>query len=259
MISIPLEPFFVFLMIFVRAGLILTFFPLIGEGFLPLRVRIFLGVLVAIVLTPVAPIDAGMFPSSPGGYVSFLAMESLIGFGVGLIGRILFAIVQFSGQIAGEQMGFGLVNAIDPTGSHQISVVAEMQYLLAVMIFLTAGLHHVLFRVLANSFEILPPGGAMLTAGATEFIMHLGTLLFDLALRFAMPVIIVIFAINVSLGLIARGVPQVNVFLESFPLRIISGVSLVMVTLGFTVTLWENMFGNMEDMMLQMMRLMKAG
>jgi flagellar biosynthetic protein FliR len=258
MINLPLEPFFVFLMIFVRFGFILSFFPVLGEAFVPVRVRIILSLMVAAALTPVAPVTADQFPSGLGGIIAFIVTEGLLGFSVAMIGRILFSVVQFSGQMAGEQMGFGLVNAIDPTGSHQISVVAEMQYILSLLVFLTADLHHTLFRVVAHSFEVLPPGAGAMNAGVTDFMMRLGSTLFELALRFAMPVIVIIFAINVSLGMIARGVPQLNVFLESFPLRIIAGVSVMMLTLGFTVNLWEGMFSNLEPMMMRMVRLMSG-
>jgi flagellar biosynthetic protein FliR len=256
MITIPLSPLYVWFLVFLRSGFVLAFFPLVGERFVPLRVRVILAAAIAAALAPVAPFGPEAFPHDMAGLVSLIACEALLGFGIGLIGRILFAIVQFSGQVAGEQMGFGLINAIDPTGSHQISVIAELQYLLAILIFLSTDLHHTFLIVLTQSFTALPPGGATLTPGVADFMMRLGSILFSLSLRFAMPVIVIIFAINVALGLIARAVPQVNVFLESFPLRIIAGVSVMMVSLGITVALWQNMFGDLQAMMTTLVRLM---
>ena len=147
----------------------------------------------------------------------------MLGFGVGLVGKILFAAVQFSGQLAGEQMGFGLVNAIDPTGSHQISVVAEMMYLASILVFLLGNFHHGFLRVILSSYSVLPPGGAIVTEGLNAFMKGMGSALFSFSLQFAMPVIVIVFAVNVGLGMIARAVPQVNVFMESFPLRIFGG------------------------------------
>jgi len=256
MFTIPLTPLYVWFLVFMRGAFVLSFFPLFGENFVPLRVRVILAGTIAIALAHVAPFGPEAFPSTIGGFIQLVACEGILGFGIGMIGRIFFAIIQFSGQVAGEQMGFGLINAIDPTGPQQISVVAELQYLLAILVFLTANMHHTFIAVLGQSFSILPPGGATLTPGVSEFMTRLGTALFSLSLRFAMPVIAIIFAINVGLGMIARAVPQINVFLESFPLRIIAGLSVMMLTLSLTATLWQNMFGNLQGMMTSLLHLM---
>ena len=194
---------------------------------------------------PVVPVSAAQWPETIGGMIMLVLSEGVFGFALGFVGRLLFAIVQFAGQLAGEQMGFGLINAIDPS-SHQISVVAEMQYMMAVLIFLLAGVHHVFILAIARSFEVLPPGGAGLSGGVTDIMMTLGSQLFSLSLQFAMPVIIIIFAINIALGMIARAVPQINVFMESFPLRIIGGMAVLIMTLGFTVEMWERMFEGLD-------------
>jgi len=156
MISIPLAPFLIWIMVFMRVIAVITFFPLFGENFIPLRVRVLMAAVIAIALCPVAPVSAAMFPASIPGFIRLVLTETLLGFGLGLIGKILFAIVQFSGQLAGEQMGFGIVNAIDPTGSHQVSVVAEMLYVMSILIFLTSGIHRAFISVLAQSFSTLP-------------------------------------------------------------------------------------------------------
>jgi flagellar biosynthetic protein FliR len=101
----------------------------------------------------------------------------------------------------GEQMGYGIVNAIDPTGSHQVSIIAEMLYVLALLLFLASGLHHTLLAVLERSYHVLPPGGEAVTPGLAKYMMGLGTILFDFSLRFAMPVIVIVFTINVALGI----------------------------------------------------------
>lgn len=258
MITIPLAPFFVWCMVFLRVISLFSFFPLYGERFIPVRVRILMAVMVAAAVSPVVPVTPAMFPLTLPGFVRLVLTEALLGFGFGLIGRILFAIVQFSGQLMGEQMGYGIINAIDPTGSRQVSVVAEMLYMLAILLFLASNLHHVLLATVVKSFSVLPPGGAALTAGAAKFMLSLGGALFDLSLRFAMPVIVIVFTINVALGMIARAVPQINVFMESFPLRIIAGVAVLLTTLGVMASLWDKMFSGMEGLFVQLIKLMKG-
>jgi len=174
--------------------------------------------------------------------IMMVGSEAMLGFAIGLVGKIMFGIVQFSGQIAGEQMGFGLINTLDPSAMHQISVVAEMQYILAVLVFLVADFHHLVIKVLSASFRILSPGQAMSNPGVLEYFLRLGETMFELSLQFAMPVVIVIFSVNIGMAMIGRAVPQVNIFLESFPIRIISGLIVLTASLGFLVRLWIKMF-----------------
>jgi flagellar biosynthetic protein FliR len=256
MMQFSLEPFLVWLMIFMRTAFILGFFPLVGDQFIPIRIRIVTAAVVSLALVPVVPIQSSQFPSGGGAMVMMLFSEAILAMGLGLTCRVLFGIIQFSGQIAGEQMGFGIINTIDPTGSSQISVVAEMQYILAIMLFFTADLHHAFLSVISRSFDLLPPGTPGVNHGVVDFMMGLGDTLFTLTIQFAMPVIIIIFAINVALGLIARAVPQINVFLESFPLRIMAGVGLILISLGVMAEMWMDMLSTLPEQMGWLMRLM---
>ena len=255
MISIPLEPFYVWMMVFLRVGFVLFFFPVFGERFVPVRIRLVLAMVIAVALVPVSGLSVSDMPTSSSGLAIMVVSEALLGFSIGFVGRILFAIMQYAGQVAGEQMGFGMVNTLDPTGSHQISVIAELLYILSVLIFLATDMHHVFLRAIAHSWQQLPPGGAAFSAGLTGYMMQLGAVMFDFAVRLAMPVILLVFAVYISLGMIAKAVPQFNVFLESFPLRIMAGMAVLMVSLGFTMTVWGNLCGRMDHMILRVLEI----
>lgn len=254
MIRIPLEPFYGWLLVFVRTGFILGLFPLIGERFIPVRIRLIMVMAVAAAIAPTVTIPTAL-PSTGIGYIMLILAEALLGISVALIGRILFAVIQYAGQIAGEQMGFGMINAINPE-SHQISIVAETQYLLAVLIFLVSDLHHVIIAAIAHSYELVPAGGAIASEGLTRLMMGMGGMLFSLSVQLAMPVIVIVFAINVGLGMIARAVPQVNVFMESFPLRIVAGLSILLISLGFTMAVWQDAMGRMGNIIQHALELM---
>ncbi len=249
MISIPLDPFLIWLMVFLRISFLFVFFPLFGDGFVPLRIRILLSAVMALMLTPVVPFGADLFPQSQGAMIGMVASEALLGMVVAMVGRGLFAVVQFSGQLAGEQMGFGIVNTLVPSGGQQVSVVAELQYLLSVMIFLAVGIHHIVIAVIVTSFGILAPGAAVMTSDVGDFFVSFGQAIFALSLQLAMPVIVVVFAINMAMAMIGRAVPQVNVFLESFPLRIIGGLLTILASLGILVRLWIEMFGSVDSLL----------
>lgn len=258
MIQIPLGPFLAWALVFLRVSMVLTFFPILGDRYLPVRIRIMVCAALALVLTPMVPVSGADFPTSGMGIALLALTEGMLAMGLAFIGKVLFAVIQTSGQLIGQEIGYGVVNAIDPS-SHQVTAVAEMQYLLAVMIFFAADLHHVVIEALAMSFTVLKPGAAVMSAGAVDLVVRLGGTMYALAVGFAMPVIVINFALNVALGMISRAVPQLNVFVESFPLRIVAGLSLMMLSLGFTVALWQEMFGEMGGMFEEYMRLLGAG
>jgi flagellar biosynthetic protein FliR len=251
-----MEPVYVWLMVFIRTAFILGFFPIFGEGFAPIRVRVMISLIVSLALAPVAPIDAADFPATAPAMAVFCASEALLGFSLGFVGKILFAIVRCAGQLGGAQMGFGIVNAIDPTGRPQISVVADAQHLLSMLIFLATDAHHVLFSALAASFEMLDPGSAAASAGLGAYFAQMGRTLFSLALQFAMPVIIVVFAIDVAMAMLGRAVPQIDVFIESFPPRIVGGLLVTIAALTALAGMWANMFEALGPMLADSIRLM---
>lgn len=259
MISVPLDPFLVWLMVFLRTAFLFGFFPIFGDGFVMLRVRLLLASLIAMVLTPVVEVDAASFPETMPAMIMMIGSEAMLGFAFGLVGKIMFAVIQFSGQIAGQQMGFGLINTLNPSSARQISVVAEMQYLLSVLVFLISDFHHLLISVLAVSFQVLAPGQAAFNSGVAEYFLQMGVTLFDLAVRFSMPVVIVVFAVNMGMAMIGRAVPQVNIFLESFPIRIMAGLVVIIASLGLLVRLWLQMFETLGPSLGELLRLLSGG
>lgn len=256
MISIPLEPLYVGMMVFFRLTLILAFFPIFGESYTPLRVRVLLAVAMSWAIAGVVPVQAAVFPESLPQLLLFLGSETLIGFTMATIVRMTLSIIQMSAQVAGEQMGFGLVNALDPANFSEISVIANMLYMGAILLFFATGVHLDAFAIFLRSFEVIPPGGAGIDLEFSRFIIKLAVFMFDAALQLAMPVIIIVFTITITLGMIAKAVPQINLFIESFPLRIIAGVAITLVTLGLVVQIWQNIYEQMVGWLETALRLM---
>jgi flagellar biosynthetic protein FliR len=157
--------------------------------------------------------------------------------------------VQLGGQLAGTQMGFGLVNLIDPQSNAHVTVIAEWQQLIALLVFLALDVHHVLLRALVESFHAAPPGAVALTAIGVQGAVALSGELFGLGVRIAAPVMIALLMSNGALGVLARTIPQLNVFVVGFPVHV--GVGLVMLgaSLPFTLRLLTARFGALEPIL----------
>jgi flagellar biosynthetic protein FliR len=226
------------------AGLVLAS-PIFGHVLVPLRVRAGLTALVAVALTPTVPpvaLPAAATMWTLGGAV---AVESVIGVLLGLVAQLVFAGVQLGGQLAGIQMGFGIANMIDPQSHAQVTIVALWQQLLALLIFLVLDMHHVLLGALVESFRVAPPGTVVLAGATLAGVVAQAGGVFGLGVRLAAPVIITLLLTNAAFGVLARTVPQLNVFVVGFPVNVGVGLVVLGASLPFAVRCLMGRFGEL--------------
>src|SRR5581483_2898791 len=166
-VTMPIPDPTTFLLVLARiAGLVLAA-PVFGHLLVPVRVRIGLAMTFAVALAPAVAPGTPDFASS-WMLARALAVESATGVLLGLVAQLVFAGVQLGGQLAGIQMGFGVVNLIDPQTHAQVTVVSEWQNLLALLVFLALDVHHLLVSALLESFRTVPPGAIAISAGGIE-------------------------------------------------------------------------------------------
>jgi flagellar biosynthetic protein FliR len=120
-------------------------------------------------------------------------------------------------------MGFFIANVLDPVSNGQVSVIAEIQYLMALVIFLIVDGHHALLQAVTESFRIVPLGGLHISGPLVQTIFEWTRGVFVIALKIGAPIMAALIFTNVALGIVARTVPQINVFIVGFPLQIAVG------------------------------------
>jgi len=246
MLQIPIQPVLMFLLALIRVSFFFAFLPIFGDVFVPARVRILLSVAVAVVFTPLLAARLAAFPQTVPQFVSVMASEALLGMAFGLVGRVLFGAVQFAGEIMSEQIGFGTAGIVDPSQSVQIPLLAEVLYTLALTLFFLVNAHHVFLGALAQSFDKAPPGLLDFSKALSPFFVDRTAAMFVIAVRMSMPVIALIFAVNVAMGMVAKAVPQMNVFLESFPVRIAAGLFLLSVSSALLAKMMTGLFTGLK-------------
>jgi flagellar biosynthesis protein FliR len=224
-----------FLLVSLRASCLLLFCPPWDSRIIPMRVRLFSILGLSLALTPVVASSLPPFPTNWIAGLFLVLREFLIGLGFGLIFRFIFAGIQMAGNLVAIQMGFGMATLIDPQTQAQNTFLAELMVLFATLIFLTMNGHHVLLRLLAQSFQEVPLGaGISLPGSLFAYIPGLGRLMYNLALQLLAPVLALLFLTQVSLGLVARAVPQIQVMIVGFPLTIALGLFFLSATLLLT-------------------------
>ena len=222
---------FLYLLVFSRVGGALAAAPMFGSLNVMPPVRIGLTALTALLLAPVV----GPAPAVMGLWDGVLALiaEFVVGVMLGLLTYFVFVAVQLAGQIVDIQMGFGIVNVIDPVTSNQVSVMGQVKFLIAILVFLAVDGPHMVLGALGDSFRLIPLGeGSLGSAGWQVFSGRFGDV-FTLAFRFSAPVMGALFLTNLALGVLARTVPQMNVFIVGLPISIAVGLFAVAAAASF--------------------------
>lgn len=162
-------------------------------------------------------------------FALIVAQEVLLGISIGFVLQLVFAAILTAGQVIDMQMGFGIVNVIDPMWGTQVPMTGLILQLLALLIFIIYDGHLLVVKVLAESFRIIPVGGGPFSVAVsgelTEYMLRLFTGMFLTGIQLAMPIIGVILINDLALGIVARTVPQLNIFVVGIPLKIVVGVA----------------------------------
>ena len=242
-------------LIFARVGAILLTAPLFSSGSIPVHVKIGLSFMLAVIVFPLVSVnDILVLPLASLGIA--MAGEVLIGVIIGFTARLLFAAVQLAGQLVGFQMGFGIVNVIDPQTSAQVSIIAQFENIITLLIFLAVNAHHWFIMAIAKSFEVVPLLAFSFTNSLMEALVRLSCDMFVVAAKVAAPIIAILLFTSVALGLLARTVPQMNIFIVGFPLKLAIGLLAVGLTLPLLSTMLRNLFQGLGEDIFVLMRLM---
>lgn len=201
-----------------------------------LQAKIWLAALFSYLIFMVYPRNTAAVSGDLIGYLLQFGGEFLIGAIMGFLTQITFAIFQFAGQMMDMQIGFGIVNVIDPQYGIQVPILGNFKNLLALLFFLAINGHHYLLLALERSYDFLPIGNIHISGGFYSFIFSLAGEMFISALKIALPVLGALFIADLAMGIIARTVPQMNVFLVGLPLKI--GVGLGMLMLMMPLFIW---------------------
>lgn len=236
-----LDQFHVFLLVFLRVSALLVVAPIFGHRNWLARAKVGLAFMVAVVLFPMVADQPLDLPTGPFAYAALMVREVLMGVVLGFTVLLLFVGIQFAGQLAGLQMGFGIVNVIDPQSSNQISIMGQFLNILAILLLLTLNGHHMILSGLVTSFETIPLGGVSFHDGLMLKLISITAQVFVIAIKISAPVLVALFLVTAAMGVLARTVPQMNVFMVGFPLQIAVGMGALVVALPLFAALVERL------------------
>jgi flagellar biosynthetic protein FliR len=205
--------------------------PMFSVRSAPPLFRLALGFLLA-VLAYVAWAPTGAAPAwaAPHSFAEFLPLalsELVLGLGLGFFTGLAFVTIQWAGSLIGYQMGFAIVNVLDPHSQTQSSIVGEFLFAVSMLVFLDLNLHHDVLRLWHQSYALAPPGSFSLGAATPALFGGIMDQLGYLALQLALPLMAFLLLTDLALGILARIMPQMNVFAVGLSLKIGLGLLLL--------------------------------
>lgn len=212
------------ILIFARVAGFMFAAPIFSSPSIPGRIKASIAMIISILIFPyvdVINIDLGPYMLR---FLIYIFSELAIGIILGTVSEFFFSAVRFAGEFIGRQIGFAMVNVLDPQTQQQVSILGFWNYLVAIMVFLSINGHHVFFKAIAQSFDYIKLSEFRLSEQLFEQILSLLSYIFIIGLQISLPLLTTMLIITVALGFVAKAVPQIQVFMLSFPLKILGGL-----------------------------------
>ncbi|MEI5906188.1 flagellar biosynthetic protein FliR [Bacillus spongiae] len=246
--------FSVYLLIFVRLSAFFVTLPLFSYRTIPAQHRIGFSAVLAwimyyVVATDPIPID--------GYYFLLIIKETMVGLLVGFTAYMIVSAIQIAGGFIDFQMGFAIANVVDPQTGAQSPITGQYLYTFALLLLLALNGHHLLLDGIYYSYEFIPLTEAWIpfkNESLVNYIITAFNSVFVIAFQMAVPIVGTLFLVDVALGIVARTVPQLNIFVVGFPIKIAVSFIVLFVVMGVIMALTSQLF---EQMLLTMRDVMK--
>lgn len=242
---------YLFALVLARASGFVGSSPFLNEQVVPLKIRVFFLLVLSLCLFSISP-PAAAQPKSLAALTMIMGTEMVFGFAMGLLARLFLLAFEMAGEIVAVQMGFGIAAVLDPLGGHRSTMIGQWMWMLGMTLFLSLGGHHLLLKAFGTSLQTCPPGQPF---PLDEVVAHLAlssSQAVTVPMRLAAPVVGVLLVATLGLGILARTVPQMNVFVVGFPLKIAAGILALALSIPFLVEVAKDEMSRLAARLVQL-------
>ncbi len=236
-----------------RVGGVVMLAPLLGAMYVPRRIRLAIALVLAVALFP----SAGPFPtleplSGPG--LLAITQELIVGLAIGFVLRLATEAALLAGQLISTGMGLSFATVVDPQNGG-MPLLGRFYIVVASLLLLATNAHLSLIALLAQSFTTVPIGSGGLSPGDARAIADFGAVMFAGALQLALPSVVAILMVNIAFGVISRAAPTLNLFAVGFPITILLGLFILILSIRTQAPVWES---QMNDAFVVLARILGA-
>ena len=235
-------------LVFMRVGAIVMLIPGIGEGFVPIRLRLALALMLSVVMVPIAAPTLPPLPGTLGELGGSVIKELLIGLMLAGLMRFTLAALSVAGEVISMQTTLGFAQTANPIQAQPGAALASFLTLLGVTLIFATNLHHLFIGAIARSYTLFAPSRHVLLADAAAVAVKALSATFALGIQMSAPVIVFSVVFNVAIGLVGRMMPQFQVFFVATPLHVLFGLSVFALSLGAIGLVWVDRYRSFLQM-----------
>ena len=250
------ERWHAFLVILARMASMVGSLPIFTSSNAAIRLRLGLAVAISLLIFPVLNLSLPSQHTTSLGFGLVILQEALLGILMGFVVQLIFFAVQFGATIVGYQMGFSAAEILDPHHQQQVPLLSQFQNIIAILFFLALDIHHMLLRVIVDSYTILPPGKLDFSGNAIPFIVEMTGNMFGLGIRLVTPVLVVLMLSVFILGIMSRVFSQLQVFMLSFPINISLALIVIGLSMGMMLSFLEREFQDLQEYLLYILEVL---
>ncbi len=245
-----------FIIVLLRVSGIMILAPFFSNQSVPVYVRIAFSLMVSLVLAPALPLKALPAGLDLGNIAGLVFSEILFGALLGFSAACVFSGFEFAGQMISSQLGFSIINMIDPQTQVESSVFSFLQNYICLLFFLLINGHHWFLLAVNESFVLLPVGGCHIQGPMIRQLIHFSAELLVIGVRIAGPVIAVSVITDVVMGVLGRAAPQVGVLVVGMPLKTLVGFGCLSFSFYFLPRYLEGIFSSLYRTLFSMVSAM---
>jgi flagellar biosynthetic protein FliR len=212
------------LLVFVRIGGALMLLPGIGEPYVASRARLMLALLISLIAFPLAAPDLPALPDSVARMIVLILGELVVGLFLGTVTRVLMSALITAGMMIAFSSSMANALVMDPTSAQQGSIAGSFLTLVALLLIFALDIHHLLLTAVIESYNLFPPGQPLPMGDFSDVVARVVGQAFLLAFQIAAPFIVVSGVFYLGLGLLARLMPQMQIFFVAIPMQIALGL-----------------------------------
>lgn len=237
-------------LIFVRVLSVLMTAPLFSNRSVPPQIKIGFAAILSFLILPMPNAQLVNVPTEVLPFTLMVAQEVLMGVVIGFVTNLVFVGIGIAASMIGLQSGFTAASLFNPFTNVSSSALDQFYSLIAIALFLAIDGHHMLIRALFRTFELVPIGTFAITSVTIERIMALTSQVFVIGITLALPIVGTMLLTDAGLGLIAKVVPQIQVFFVGLPLKVGLGFATLALTMNITLPVIRDHFADIAITML---------
>ncbi len=223
-----------FMLVFARIGAMVMLMPGLGEANIPVRIKLAIALLLTLVILPLHRAAYNVDMQSITALLVLMMHEIVIGIVLGATARVTLSALQVAGSVIAQQLGLGFVTTVDPTQGQQGLLIGNFLTILGLTLLFATDSHHLVIAALNDSYTIFAPGESMVSGDVASLATNAFTAAFKIGIQLSAPFLVFGIVFNIGLGVLARLMPQMQVYFVGVPLSILFGfliLAIVLVTM----------------------------